>query len=165
MNASSETSYSFVRALYVPIALAAQVTIAPLLSIFGVQPSVLLAVFVLFAFRSGPLASIWMGFGCGLLLDTYASGAAGAFALAMSLVGFLVGQLHERRVHVGYLLRVVLLGIATLLHDSVWHMASRHGGESLPGFVAKVSLPGALYTMLVGAVLFAVRPPRQARNW
>jgi rod shape-determining protein MreD len=154
-----------VRALYVPIALAAQVTIAPLLSIFGVQPSILLAVFVLYAFRSGPLASIWMGFGCGLLLDTYASGAAGAFALSLSLIGFIVGQLHERRVHVGYLLRVVVLGIATLVHDAVWHMVSRHGGDSLAGFVAKVSLPGALYTMLVGAVLFAVRPARQARNW
>lgn len=161
----SETTRSVLRGLYVPLALAAQVTIAPLVSIVGIQPSVLLAVFVLFAFRMGPLPSIWMGFGCGLLLDTYAVGAPGAFALALSLVGFLVGQLHERRVHVGYLLRVVVLGIAVILHDVIWHLASHHGADSLGGFILNVSLPSALYTMFAGAILFAVRPARPARNW
>lgn len=166
MNIGNETRNTLVRAAYVPMALAAQVTLAPMFSILGVQPSFLMAIFVLFAFRAGALAATWMGFFCGLILDTYSSGAAGSFALAMALTGFLVGQLHERRMHVGYPLRVTILGFATLLHDGIWQLASHHGVGSLGSFLVRVSLPGSLYTMIIGAVLFAFRPPRtQARNW
>ena len=166
MNVSGETRSTIMRAAFVPLALVAQVTLAPLLSILGIQPSLLLAVFALFAFRAGALAAIWMGFFCGLILDTYSSGAPGSFALAMALTGFLVGQLHERRVHLSYPLRVTVLGLATLMHDGIWHLASHHGGMALGSFLVRVSLPGALYTMILGAVLFAFRPPRtQSRNW
>ncbi|MEN9307182.1 MAG: hypothetical protein RL173_1114 [Fibrobacterota bacterium] len=166
MNLNAETRYTIQRAFYVPIALLAQVTIAPAMSILGVQPSLLLVVFVLFAFRAGVLAAMWMGFVCGLLLDTYSSGAAGSFALAMAMTGFVTGQLHERRMHVSYPLRVTVLGLATLLHDGIWHVASHHGLNTLGGFLVRVSLPGALYTMILGAILFAFRPPRtQLRNW
>jgi rod shape-determining protein MreD len=166
MNINSEARYTLQRAAYVPLALLAQVTIAPALSILGVQPSLLLVVFVLFAFRAGVLAATWMGFACGLLLDTYSSGGAGAFALALAITGFLTGQLHERRMHVSYPLRVTVLGVATLLHDGIWHASSRHGFDALGSFLVRVSLPGALYTMILGAILFAFRPPKiHTRNW
>ncbi len=166
MNLNAETRYTLLRAAYVPLALAAQVTLAPSISILGIQPSLLMAVFVLFAFRAGALPAIWMGFVCGLILDTYSPGGAGSFALAMAISGFLVGQLHERRMHVSYPLRVSVLGIATLVHDGIWHCVSHHGLDTLGSFLIRVSLPGALYTMILGAILFAFRPPRiQARNW
>lgn len=166
MNIGTETRDTLLRAAYVPMALGAQVTFAPMFSILGIQPSLLMAIFVLFAFRAGALAATWMGFVCGLILDTYSSGSAGSFALAMAVTGFLVGQLHERRVHVGYPLRVTVLGFAVIMHDGIWQLASNHGIGSLGSFLLRVSLPGALYTMILGAILFAFRPPRaQARNW
>lgn len=166
MTAPSDFQRSLVRGISVPLALVVQATLAPSLSIFGIQPSILLTFFVLFAFRTGALAAIWMGFGCGIVLDTYASGRTGAFALALSIVGYAVGQLEERKVHVGYPLRVLVLGIAVLLHDSIWHLVNRHGWGDLPLFLLRTSLPGMLYTMLFGAILFAIRPPRvQARAW
>lgn len=166
MNFSTEARSALVRATYVPLALAAQVAFAPVISIVGVQPSLLLAVFALFAFRAGALAAIWMGFGCGMILDTYASGAPGASALAMSATGFLIGLFDERRVHVSHPARVTVLGLAVLIHDGIWHVVSHHGSEALGGFLLRVSLPSALYTMSLGAILFAFRPPRiQARSW
>lgn len=166
MSASTEFRWSLVRGMAVPLSLVVQATLAPSLSIFGIQPSILLTVFVLFAFRTGALASIWMGFGCGIVLDTYASGRTGAFALALAVVGYAVGQLEERKVHVGYPLRVLVLGIAVLLHDAIWHLVNRHGWWDLPLFLLRTSLPGMLYTMLFGAALFAIRPPKvQARAW
>ena len=166
MNLSNLEKYDLVRFLGVPLALLAQTSIVPALSIFGVQPSLLLVVFVLFAFRTGALSSIWMGFFCGTVLDTYSSGTAGAFALAMTVVGFAVGQMHEKKVHVGYSLRVGVLGLAVLVHDIIWFLASRHCLSHLPLFLLRVSVPGVLYTMLLGAILFAIRPPRtQVRNW
>lgn len=166
MNLANLEKYDLIRFLAVPLALLAQTSIVPAVSIFGVQPSLLLVVFVLFAFRTGALAGIWMGFLCGTVLDTYSSGTAGAFALAMTVVGFGVGQMHEKKVHVGYSLRVGVLGLAVLVHDIIWHLASRHGLSHLPLFLLRVSVPGALYSMLLGAILFAIRPPRtHVRNW
>lgn len=166
MSLSTESGGALLRAVYVLLAMAIQVTFAPIVSIVGVQPSILLAVFALFAFRLGALPAIWMGFGCGLILDTYASGAPGAFALAMAVTGFLIGLFDERRVHVSHPLRVVVLGVSVLIHDGIWHLVSHHGLDALGVFLLRVSLPGALYTMSLGAILFAFRPPRiQARNW
>jgi rod shape-determining protein MreD len=166
MSLSIETRNTLIRAAYVPLALAAQVTFAPVVSIVGVQPSMLLAVFALFSFRAGALAAIWMGFGCGMVLDTYASGAPGAFALAMAVTGFLIGLFDERRVHVSHPLRVTVLGVSVLIHDGIWHLVSHHGANALGMFLFRVSLPSALYTMSLGAILFAFRPPRiQARSW
>jgi rod shape-determining protein MreD len=166
MNLSSELRHGILRGAIVLLALLAQVSVVPVLAVFGVQPSLLLVVFVLFAFRTGALPSIWLGFVCGTILDTYSSGTAGAFALSMTLVGFAVGQLQEKKIHVGYALRVTVLGVAVVVHDSVWHLASRHGASNLPLFLLRVSLPGMLYTMFLGAILFAIRPPRaQVRTW
>jgi len=166
MNISNDARHGIVRGAYVLLALLAQVSLAPLISVFGVQPSLLLILFVHFAFRSGALPSIWLGFACGTILDTYSSGRAGVFALALTVVGFTVGQLQEKKIHVGYALRVTVLGIAVVVHDTAWHLASRHGASNLPMFLLRVSLPGMLYTMFLGAILFAIRPPRnQVRTW
>lgn len=166
MSLTTETRSTLLRAVSVPLAMAVQVTFAPVVSIVGVQPSILLAVFALFAFRVGALPAIWMGFFCGMVLDTYASGAPGAFALAMAVTGFLIGLFDERRLHVSHPLRVAVLGISVLIHDGIWHMVSHRGLDALGLFLFRVSLPSALYTMSLGAILFAFRPPRiQARSW
>ena len=166
MTRGEEIRRAVARGALVPAALLFQATVVPRFAILGIQPSVLLVVFVLFAFRYGALASTWLGFGCGLVLDTYASGRMGAFSLALSVVGFAVGQLQEKKIHVGYPMRVTVLGIAVLVHDSIWHLANRHGLDALPLFLVHTSLPGALYSMFLGAILFAVRPPRvQSRTW
>ncbi|MBK8803131.1 MAG: rod shape-determining protein MreD [Fibrobacteres bacterium] len=166
MTFSDDTKKEILRGMLVPLALVAQATIAPLVSLYGVQPSLFLVVFVLFCLRTGALPAVWMGFFCGMALDTYSIGTVGAFSVALTIVGFSIGQLHERRVHLGYPLRVSLLGLAALLHDVIWHLVSRHGLGHLPGFVLRVALPSTLYTMLIGAIVFALRPPRPtARNW
>lgn len=157
----------FLRRLgWVALALLAQTTLAPRLALFGVQPSILLAVFFLFSLKVGALASIWTGFGVGLILDVYIPGVPGGFALAMSILGFLGGLVNEQRVHTDYLTRVILLGIACVLHDSIWFLLGRHGWTHLVEFLIATSAPSAVYTMLVGAGFFALRPPpRPERRW
>lgn len=166
MTFSDEFKRELLRASLVPLALAVQSILVPTFSVFGVQPSLFLVVFVFYVLRSGALAGVWMGFFCGLLLDTYASQVMGANSVALSIVGFLVGQLDERRVHLGYPMRVMVLGLGALLNDTIWHLVSRHGLEHLAGFLFRVALPSSCYTMLVGAIVFALRPPRKPlRNW
>lgn len=166
MTISDETKKEILRGFLVPLALVVQATVAPLFSLYGVQPSFFLVVFVLFTLRTGALPAVWMGFFCGMALDTYSIGTVGAFSFALTIVGFSLGQLHERRVHLGYPMRVSLLGIAALIHDILWHLVNRHGLAQLGGFLLRLALPSALYTMLIGAVVFALRPPKTTvRTW
>lgn len=151
---------------WVMLALLAQTTLAPRLALFGVQPSILLIVFFLFSLKVGSLTAIWTGFCVGLVLDVYIPGVPGGFALAMSILGFLGGLLNEQEVHTDYLTRVILLGIACLVHDSIWFLLGRHGWTHIVEFLITTSAPSALYTMLLGAGFFALRPPpRQERRW
>lgn len=163
----SASPLEFLRRIgWVLLALLAQTALAPRLAIFGVQPSILLAVFVLFSLKMGTLTSIWTGFGVGLILDVYIPGVPGGFALAMSTLGFLGGLLNEQKVHTDYFTRVILLGIACIVHDSIWFLLGRHGWTSILQFIVATSAPSALYTMLVGAGFFALRPPpRPERRW
>jgi rod shape-determining protein MreD len=151
---------------WVLFALLAQTTLAPRLALFGIQPSILLAIFFLFSLKVGSLASIWTGFGVGLVLDVYIPGVPGGFSLGMAIVGFLVGLFNEQRVHTDYLTRVVLLGIACLVHDTIWFLMARHGWTHLMEFLIATSAPSAIYTMLIGAGFIALRPPpRTERRW
>lgn len=148
------------------LALFAQTTIVPRFAILGIQPSVLLAVFFLFAIRCGSLPSLWLGFGCGTLLDVYAPGAAGAFALAMACVGFVGGFFQERTMHTEYTTRVLLLGLCVVLHDGIWFVVSGHARDALGDFLLRTAAPSAIYTMLVGALLFALKPSGTSeRSW
>lgn len=151
---------------WVVLALLAQTTLAPRLAILGIQPSLLLAVLVLFALKMGSFAAIWTGFGAGLVLDVYMPGVPGGFSLAMASVGWLAGFLHEQRVHTEYFTRVILLGVVCVLHDAIWFLVGRNGLDHLADFVLRTSAPSAVYTMLFGAILFALRPPvRSERRW
>lgn len=157
----------FLRRLgWVLFALLAQTTLAPRLALFGIQPSFLLAIFFLFSLKVGALASIWTGFGVGLVLDVYIPGVPGGFSLAMAVIGFLVGLFNEQRVHTDYLTRVILLGIACIVHDMIWFLMGRHGLTHAFQFLVATSAPSAVYTMLIGAGFIALRPPpRQERRW
>lgn len=151
---------------WVLLALLAQTVLGPRLAILGVQPSILLAVFVLFALKVGGLPAIWTGFCVGLVLDVYMPGVPGGFAMAMAILGYLVGVLQEQRVHTEYLTRVVILGVACIVHDTIWFLVGRHGLHDLAGFILRSSAPSALYTMILGAGIFALRPPpRTERRW
>jgi rod shape-determining protein MreD len=146
------------RIALVLIALFIQITAMSKFSILGIQPSLLLATFFLFAVRSGAFGAVWLGFAIGTLLDVYAPGAAGCFAFSLSLVGFLAGLFYEKTVHTEYFTRVFLLGLAVVIHDSSWFLFSGYGMNLLMEFVFRTALPSAIYTMVLGAALFAIRP-------
>ena len=148
------------------MALLLQVTLGPKLAILGVQPSILMTVFVMFSLNMGSLASIWTGFAIGLVLDVYLPGVPGGFSLAMAIVGYLVGLVEERRVHTEYVTRVFILGVACILHDAIWFLVGRHALHDLGPFLLRSSAPSGLYTMIVGAGIFALKPAaRMERRW
>jgi rod shape-determining protein MreD len=92
-----------------------QVMIAPHIAIGGVVPSIPLLVVITLALIEGPVAGSVAGFSGGLLLDMLGTGPIGAWALVLTLVGYLAGLLSENVFAEGWLLPVtvaLLTGLA-----------------------------------------------------
>lgn len=149
------------RVVLVLLVFVIQATLAPRMSVFGIQPSLLRIALFLFAIRSGALPAVWMGFACGFLLDLYGQGRLGCFTLAWSVTTYLVGLLDEREIYTSILTRIALLGGYCILQDVLWAWVDDFNLLRIAMFLLHNGLPSALYTMLIGAVLFTLRPTRR----
>lgn len=130
------------------------------LSLFGIQPGILKLAVFLFALRSGALPGVWLGFSVGFLLDLYGQGRLGCFSLSWCLTTYLVGLLDEREIYTSMLTRILVLGGYCLLQDFLWAWADGLAASHVAQFMLHNALPSALYTMLLGAALFMLRPTR-----
>ena len=79
------------------IVFALQMTVADWLSFFDVAPDFVMIFIVAMAIRRGPTAGCFWGFIAGFTQDVYAPVEwLGANTIAMTVVGYAVGQLEER---------------------------------------------------------------------
>jgi rod shape-determining protein MreD len=125
---------------------------------FGrIGPDFPLLIVAYFAIFRGALAGSVFGFVVGLLQDLFNPSFLGLNALTKSLVGFGVGRAGAQmeRDHPVFLL--ALFGLAALAHDFVYLLffTQLHLGRFLLTWVT-VSLPSAVYTAVVGAVVHTV---------
>lgn len=140
------------------LALAVQSTLAARIAIAGVQPDfVYLALFIC-ALRAGTFPSIFVGFTLGLCQDLYSPAVLGQNALCKTITGAFVGLFNERMMNTDPLVKLVILLLAYVLHDSVYWVvdAAIRGDGAGAVFVhlATQTLPRAVYTMVAGAAWY-----------
>jgi len=130
-----------------------QTVIAPRIEILGVQPSFLLILTVMVAFRHGGLAGCLIGFISGLFCDVYAPTEwLGAFSLAYCTVGFVVGQINESFIDLNLLLQIVVLALSNFLKDVIYYFSVGKAISDVPKMVLSFTLPNTLYTVIIGVV-------------
>lgn len=142
-------------------ALILQVTIAPHLAVFGVTPNLLLLVVITLAFVEGSSAGATAGFIAGLLMDLLSTGPIGAWALVMSVTGYLSGSLKRNLFAEGWMAPVAVGIITALVADFAYLIAVTVMGVG-PAFwtaLGRLVLPRALYN----AVLVMLAYPWLAR--
>ena len=135
-------------------ALILQQTLVRWIAFDAVRPDLTLIALTFVALRYGSIAGLYSGLILGLVQDVYAVEILGANALAKSLVGYGLGFFEEKVVKVMPATRVLLLGLAFGLHDAVFHLACGIGGAGFFGAMFRFSLPSAVYTLLLGALVF-----------
>lgn len=91
-----------------------QVMLAPHIAVFGVVPSFPLLIVITLAFVQGPNSGATAGFAAGLMLDLLGSGPVGAWALVLTIVGYLAGMLEANLFAEGWLQPVTVALIAGL---------------------------------------------------
>lgn len=143
--------------LAVLLTLLAQLTLVPRIGIAGIQPDATVLVLVLVAMRRGPVTGTLVGFFLGLFQDLLFPERLGLNMLAKSITGYVLGRVGGGLVVGGLGFYGILMGLAVLLHDFVFLLAST--GVDLPRvfsmFVLR-SLPSAAYTAVLGAVIVVI---------
>lgn len=143
------------------VALVLQVMIAPHIALFGVTPNLLLLVVITLAFVEGSSAGATAGFIAGLLMDLLSTGPIGAWALVMSVTGYLSGSLRRNLFAEGWLAPVTVGVITALVADFAYLIVVTVIGVG-PAFwtaLVRLVLPRALYN----AVLVMLAYPWLAR--
>ena len=89
-----------------------QVMLAPHLAVFGVVPNLFLLVVITLSFVEGPVAGAVAGFAAGLLFDLLGAEPVGAWALVLTVTGYVGGMLQENLFAEGWLAPVTVAIIA-----------------------------------------------------
>ena len=137
-------------------ALLLQIILGSSLSILGVTPNFLMVAVVVIAFVRGSKEGTIVGFIAGLLFDFIGTTVIGPMALTLTVTGFVAGILKEQIFAGGWLLPVSVLGVASLVSESVYLMVITALGLPMDFFAALFTraVPGALYAMLIAVASF-----------
>ncbi len=128
-----------------------QVMIAPHIAIFGVTPNLLLLVVITLAFVEGSSAGATVGFIAGILMDLLSTGPIGAWALVMSVTGYLSGSLTRNLFAEGWLAPVTIGVITALVADFAYLVVVTVIGVG-PAFwpaLGRLVLPRAVYNAVL----------------
>ena len=137
------------------IVYALQMTVADLLSFFDIAPDFVIIFIVTVAIRRGPTAGCFWGFVAGFTQDVYAPIEwLGANTIAMTVLGFAVGQLEERFLSLNLPAKVGVLGLGFFVCDMIYFAITGLSKDVVTNLFLTKSLPECLYTMLIGGVFF-----------
>jgi rod shape-determining protein MreD len=137
------------------IAFAVQSTIGDWLKILGVGPDFILIFIVSVALRFGAGTGCFWGFLAGFTLDVYAPVEwLGANTIAMTIVGFAVGQLEEHILTLYLPTKVAVLGIAFLVNDLFYFLITGLDKNVVTTLFLTKTLPECVYTLIIGGILF-----------
>jgi rod shape-determining protein MreD len=137
------------------IVFALQMTVADWLSFFDIAPDFIIIFIVAVAIRRGPTAGCFWGFVAGFTQDVYAPVEwLGANSIAMTIVGFAVGQLEERFLTLNLPAKIGVLGLAFFVNDMFYFLITGLEKDVVTNLFVTKTVPESIYTMVLGGILF-----------
>ena len=137
------------------IVFALQSTVGDWLQIVGIGPDFVVIFIVSVALRFGAATGCRWGFLAGFTLDIYAPVEwLGANAIAMTIVGFAVGQLEEHILTLYLPAKVVVLGIAFFVNDLFYFFITGLEKNVVMNLFLTKTIPECVYTLVIGGILF-----------
>ena len=134
---------------------AVQTTVAEWLEILGVGPDFVVVFIVSVALRYGAAAGCLWGFLAGFTQDVYAPVEwLGANSIAMTIVGFAVGQLEERFLTLNLPAKIGVLGLAFFVNDMFYFLITGLEKDVVTTLFLTKTVPESIYTVIIGGILF-----------
>jgi len=137
------------------LAFVLQTTVGDWLQIFGVGPDFVVIFIVAVAIKYGPATGCFWGFFAGFAQDMYAPVEwLGAHSIAMTVLGFVVGQLEERFLTLNLPAKMAVLAIGFFVCDMIYFLLTGLQKDVVTNLFFSKTLPECAYTVIVGAVVF-----------
>ena len=137
------------------VALLLRSTALSALAARGIVIDILVFVTVVWSLKNGEGAGTTFGFFLGLAADLDAAHWIGRHALALCVLGYVVGRLSHTLVRESSRTQMVLLVVGTLAHQLWATVFELHGAASWPWLLQRVLL-ATLITAPLGALLLAL---------
>lgn len=142
-----------------------QVSLAKWLQIFGVGPNIVVIFVVSVAIKWGPAAGCMWGFFAGFTQDVYAPVEwLGAYTIAMTVLGFAVGQLEERFLTLNLPAKIGVLGLGFFICDMIYYGITGLAKDVVTNMFLTKTLPECVYTMMIGAIVFYLDPGKKKKH-
>ncbi len=141
--------------LLIAVALLLRSTALSALAARGVVIDVLVFVTMVWALRYGESAGVTFGFFIGLAADLDAAHWLGRHALVLALLGYVIGRLSHTLVRESVRTQLVLIAVATLVHQ-VWATAFELQGLAGWPYLLQRVLLAMLATAPLGAFLLTL---------
>ena len=137
------------------VAFAVQSTVGEWLQILGVGPDFVVIFIVSVALRFGPAPGCLWGFLAGFTQDVYAPVEwLGANSIAMTIVGFSVGQLEEHFLTLNLPPKIGVLGLAFFVNDMFYYLITGLEKNVVTTLFITRTVPECIYTVVIGGILF-----------
>jgi len=119
-----------------------------------IHPDLVLLVVVMIGFRYGPIMGVFCGFYTGLLQDIYAIETLGIEAFTKSMTGYLIGLINEKRFLLTPMSKILLLGLAIVIHDLITYMFMGLNFGTITITLYSNTMPVLIFTLLIALPVF-----------
>lgn len=137
------------------VAFAMQSSVGDWLKILDVGPDFVVIFIVSVALRHGAATGCFWGFLAGFTLDVYAPVEwLGANAIAMTIMGFAVGQIEEHFLTLNLPPKVGVLGLAFFVNDMFYFLITGLEKNVVTTLFVTRTVPECIYTVVIGGILF-----------
>ncbi len=133
-----------------------QTALFPRFSLAGVSPNIMIILVSVIGFTKGANPGMTVGVICGLLLDIYASGYFGMYALILVVIGFLNGSFRQVFFGDDMKLPLLLIGSSDLIYGLMVYLFTyvSRGKLDITYYFMNVMMPEAVYTILASLLLY-----------
>lgn len=144
---------------FIPL-LILQLTVIPLISIFGIVPNLIIITAVYYTLQGGQIFGMILGFLFGFFFDLFSGGVLGASMLSMTIAVFLSGYFYnENRIDTNtttYFFLVILF-ITAFVNSLIYSFAGNFNPETqFSALIFEGALLPALYTSVFGLAVVVV---------
>jgi rod shape-determining protein MreD len=142
-----------------------QSLLSDLVSLWGIRLDLGIIILVYVALTRGPTYGIIFGFAIGLLLDVFTPATLGWGALVKCLIGFILGSFKDSLYLESLYSKGAVILLALLLNDLLYYLMVTGVNASTFNTLTGWSLPSAVYTSVVGILIFQIMNRMHWEKW
>ena len=122
----------------------------------GVSPNIMVLLVSTIGFAKGANRGMTVGMVCGIILDIFASGYFGMYALILVIIGFLNGSFRQVFFGDDLKLPLLLIGSSDLIYGGLVYVFTyiSRGRLDFPYYFMNLMMPEMVYTIVVSLILY-----------